>query len=58
MKSEHYVLSKFANEIAEQISRKTIFGLQGIKETLSGDAWDFNNSWDDICAQFQSGLYN
>ena len=54
MKSEHDVLRKFADEIAERITRKTISDLQGIKESLSGDDSGLENCWDEICVQFQS----
>lgn len=53
MKSEHDVLRKFADEIAERITRKTISELQGIKETLSADDSGLDNCWDEICAQLQ-----
>lgn len=53
MKSEKDVLMKFAVEIAERISRKTISALQKIPDTLSGDDSGLINSWDEICVQVQ-----
>ncbi|MBU1194095.1 MAG: hypothetical protein KKE62_07355 [Proteobacteria bacterium] len=50
---EEFVLGKFADEIAGRITRKTISGLQNIKETLSGDDSELNNCWDEICVQVQ-----
>ena len=55
MKSEQDVLRKFADEIAERISRKIISELQSIKETIFGDGYGLKNCWDEICAQIQSG---
>ena len=55
VKSEKDVLRLFANEIAERITRKTISALQKIKDTLSGDDSELENSWDEICVQVQYG---
>ena len=54
MKTEKDVLSKFADEIAERISNRSISELQKIKDTLSGDDSELKNTWDEICAQVQS----
>lgn len=53
MKLESDILRKFANEIAEGISRKTISALQKITGTLSGDDSGLINAWDEICVQVQ-----
>jgi len=47
------ILEKFADEISEKISRKTISSLQKIKNTLSGDDTGLKNAWDEICLQKQ-----
>lgn len=53
MKSESDVLKKFADEIIQKISRKTIIALQKVTATLSGDDSGLKNAWDEICVQVQ-----
>ena len=53
MKTEQDLLRKFAEEIAERISRKTLSALQKVTDTLSGDDSELKNAWDEICVQVQ-----
>ena len=53
---EKVVLGRFAEEIAKRIARRTIFSLQSIKDTLSGDDSQLANAWDEICVQVQADL--
>ena len=55
MKSEHDILSKFANEIAERITRKCVVEFQKMKDTFSTGDSDSGlaNAWDEICVQIQ-----
>ena len=55
MKTEKDLLRKFAEEIAERILRKTIFALQKVTDTLSGDDSELKNAWDEVCVQVQHG---
>ena len=54
MKIKDKILSEYADEIGEKISRRTVFALQKITDTLSGDDSVLINAWDEICAQIQS----
>ena len=51
MRTEQDILRKFAKEIAEHISRKTISALQKVTDVLSGDDSGLKNVWDEICVQ-------
>ncbi len=53
MKPEKDMPRKFADEISERISRKTIYALQKVTDTLSGDDSVLINAWDEICVQVQ-----
>jgi len=53
MKTDENLVKKFAQEIAERVSRKIVLTLQKITSTLSGDDSELNNAWDEICVQVQ-----
>ncbi|MGW8157392.1 MAG: hypothetical protein ACWGKN_02545 [Desulfoprunum sp.] len=53
MRQEEKVISEFAKEIAERISRKTIAALQKVKDIQLGDDSGLKNAWDEICFQVQ-----
>lgn len=53
MKVEKDLVKEFAEEIAERITKRTVFALQKIKNTLSGDDSGLKNAWDEICVQVQ-----
>ena len=53
MNIEKNLLKEFAKEIAVRIAKKTIYALQKIKITQSGDDSGLKNAWDEICVQIQ-----
>ena len=55
MKNENDIVKVLAHEIAEKITRKTIFALQRIPypDKLSGDFSGLTTIWDEICVQVQ-----
>ena len=53
MKSEKKVVKQFAQDILAYIVKRTIYGLQQITDTLSGDDSGLVNAWDEICVQKQ-----
>ena len=53
MKTDKDLLKKFAKEIAERITRKTISALQKLTDTLSGGGSGLKNAWDEVCVQVQ-----
>lgn len=53
MKTEHDVLSQFANKITERILRKVIFALRKTDCTLSSEDSNLKNAWEEICVQIQ-----
>ncbi len=53
--SESRIVRDVAQEAARDVTRKTIAALQRMKDTLSGDDSELKTTWDEICAQVQSG---
>ena len=57
MKSEHDVLKKFANEIAERVSRKAMKALREITAiNIEADS-ELKNVWEELCVQLQVGQF-
>jgi hypothetical protein len=53
MKNEIDIVKALASEIARKITKKTIFALQRMNYTLSGDDSGLTTVWDEICVQVQ-----
>lgn len=59
MKSETEVLAKFAEEIAERVSRKAITVLRTIRAPYchGGDRFGLKDAWEEICVHLHVGTY-
>lgn len=53
MKNENDIVKALAHEIAEKITKKTIFSLRRMTNTLSDEDSGLTTTWDEICVQVQ-----
>lgn len=53
MSIEQDILKRFADDLSERISKKTILSLKRIKDNLSGSDTGLKNIWDEVCVQKQ-----
>ena len=51
--AERNIIQAFAEEILQNITRRSISGLQKMTATLSADDSGLINTWDEICVQLQ-----
>lgn len=53
METQERLISLYIDSICKKIAKNTIWHLQRIRETLSGDDSPLKNAWDEICVEIQ-----